>query len=435
MKRLITLLAGLIALMPIAHAADVSVLGMRMWPAPDSSRIVFDLSAPVDYKVFRLDKPERVVIDFSNTTLKAALASPAQGDRYTRSVRHGARGERGLRIVLEVAPGLDVNSFLLPPNEQYGNRLVVDLVGKAPASTPAQPTVRRSTNDAPNAMRPIVIAIDAGHGGEDPGARGVSGVYEKDIVLAIARRLEALIARDPALRPVMVRDGDYFVSLRQRTQIARQHKADLFISIHADAFKDRRVRGSSLYVLSQGGASSEAARWLAERENASDLIGGVSLETRDDVLRSVLLDLTQTGTIESSFNAGESILRNMKPVGRVHKPTVQQAGFAVLKSPDIPSVLVETAFMSNPDDERMLRDPRHQQAIAEAIYRGIRDYFTRFPPPGAVFAAQRQHTISRGDTLSGLAQQYRVSVENLRSVNQLKSDVLRVGQVLQIPPG
>ncbi len=439
MKKLIATMAGLIgcllAAVPVAQAASgVDVLGMRMWPAPDSTRIVFDISAPVEYKVFRLDNPDRVVVDLGNATLKTSLPSPTQQDRIAQRVRHGVRGQRDLRVVFDVNREIEVKSFQLAPNEEYGHRLVIDLL--KPEQAPREPVVTRSANaPRPDAPREIVVAIDAGHGGEDPGARGYSGVYEKVLVLEIARRLERLIANEPGMRPVMIRDGDYFISLRNRTLRAREAKADIFVSIHADAFNDRRVRGTSLYVLSQGGASSEAARWLAERANASDLIGGVSLDNKDNVLASVLLDLSQTATIESSFEAGEAILRQMGPLGRLHKPRVQQASFAVLKSPDIPSVLIETAFISNPDDEGRLRNPRHQQDIAEAIFRGLRDYFYQYPPVGTVYAATRRHVISRGDTLSQLAQQYRVSVDNLRAANRLKSDVLRVGQVLQIPPG
>ncbi len=439
MKKLIATMAVLIgcllAAAPVVQAAGaVDVLGMRMWPAPDSTRIVFDISAPVEYKVFRLDNPDRVVVDLGNTTLRTSLPSPAQQDRIAQRVRHAVRGQRDLRVVFDVSREIEVKSFQLAPNEQYGHRLVIDLV--KPQQAPREPVVTRSAQTPrPDAPREIVIAIDAGHGGEDPGARGFSGVYEKDLVLAIARRLERLVAAEPGMRPVMIRDGDYFISLRNRTVRAREAKADIFVSIHADAFHDRRVRGSSLYVLSQGGASSEAARWLAERANASDLIGGVSLDNKDNVLASVLLDLSQSASIEQSFEAGESILRQMGPIGRLHKPRVQQASFAVLKSPDIPSILIETAFISNPDDESRLRNPRHQQDIAEAIFRGLRDHFYKNPPPGTVYASTRRHTIARGDTLSQLAQQYRVSVDNLRAANQLKTDVLRVGQVLQIPPG
>ncbi len=438
MKKLIASVAGLVgcllALASVAQAADVGVLGVRMWPAPDSSRIVFDVSGPVRYKVFRLDNPDRVVVDFSNASLKTRLPSPSQQDRITQRVRHAVRGQDDLRIVLDVSQPIDVKSFLLEPNEHYGHRLVLDLVKPQAARDPVVTHNVQATPDT-DTPREIVIAIDAGHGGEDPGARGYAGNYEKDLVLAIARRLQSLVANEPGMRPVMIRDGDYFISLRNRTLKARAAKADLFVSIHADAFHDQRVRGSSLYVLSQGGASNEAARWLAERENASDLIGGVSLDNKDNVLKSVLLDLSQSATIEASFEAGDAILRHMSPLGRVHKPRVQQAGFAVLKSPDIPSVLIETAFISNPEDESKLRNDRHQQAVAEAIFRGLKDYFNKHPPAGTLYAVNRRHIISRGDTLSQLAQQYRVSVDNLRIANNLKNDVLRIGQVLQIPPG
>lgn len=433
MKKLITVFALWFALIPMVQAGDANLLGMRMWPAPDSTRVVFDISQPVEYNVFTLENPRRVVIDIRDISLKGELTQPSSKDGITQRVRHGPRGDRGLRIVLDVRHETEIKSLLLGPNQKYGHRLVVDLISP---QTPMTPEVTRSAKRKPDTRRDIVIAIDAGHGGEDPGARGYSGIYEKDLVLEIARRLERLIDNEPGMRPVMIRDGDYYLSLRNRTLKARKHEADLFVSIHADAFHDRRVSGTSLYVLSQGGASSEAARWLAERHNASDLIGGVSLDDKDNVLASVLLDLSQSATIDASYLAGEAILKHMGPVGRLHKRSVQQAGFAVLKSPDIPSVLIETAFISNPDDERRLRSPAHQQAIADAIYRGVRDYFYRYPPAGTQYAANRRHVIERGETLSHLAKKYQVSVANLRAANQLPNDVLRVGQEIRIPgPG
>ena len=438
MGRLIAIALALLMAAPLAQAGEADVLGMRMWSAPDNTRLVFDVSARAEYKLFRLSGPDRVVIDFKDARLRGGLAGA--GDGIVRGVRHAMRGERELRVVLDVNSAIQVRHFMLEPNEQYGYRLVVDLtdptVQRASAPAPAAPQVKRAA-DEPVQNRDIVIAIDPGHGGEDPGARGATGLYEKDVVLAIARRLATLIEQEPGMRPVLIRDGDYFVSLRQRTVKARENKADLFISIHADAFRDQRVRGGSLFVLSQNGASSEAARWLAERANASDLVGGVRLEDKDDVLASVLLDLSQSATLEASHVVAESILRRMGPIGKLHRPSVQQAGFAVLKSPDIPSVLIETAFISNPEDEAKLRSGRYQQDVAQAIFQGARDYFTRHPPAGTLYAARRdrEHIIARGDTLSQIAQQYRVSVERLRDANQLKGDVLRVGQVLQIPGG
>ncbi|MCZ6526513.1 MAG: N-acetylmuramoyl-L-alanine amidase, partial [Gammaproteobacteria bacterium] len=283
-------------------------------------------------------------------------------------------------------------------------------------------------------MRDIVIAIDAGHGGEDPGASGQNGTYEKDVVLQLSKVLSNLINRERGMRAVMTRQGDYFVRLRKRLKTARQHNADLFISIHADAFKDPRVHGSSVYVLSKKGASSEHALWLAERENASDLIGGVSLEDKDDVLASVLLDLSQTASLEASIDVAERVLGALKQVGKVHKRRVEAAGFAVLKSPDIPSILIETAYISNPTEEKNLRNKAHRHKIANSILTGLRSYFNENAPEGTILAA-RKHVINRGETLSAIAQDYRVSMHQLRALNGLKGDLLQVGQVLSIPNG
>ncbi len=435
------MMLALFSLAMPAQAQNVSVQNMRMWTAPDNTRLVFDVSAPTEYSLFRLANPDRVVIDFRNARLGGTLS--ADGDSIVRGVRHAQRGERDLRIVLDVHSRIQIKHFMLNPSDEYGHRLVIDLADGAPASAAAAPApipipipaqqVRRTAAEIGSKNRQLVIAIDPGHGGEDPGARGASGLNEKDVVLAIARRLAAMIEKDPGMRPVLIRDGDYFVTLRQRTTKAREAKADLFVSIHADAFRDRSVRGGSLFVLSQNGASSEAARWLAERANAADLVGGVRLEDKDDVLASVLLDLSQSATLEASHVVASSILNRMKPIGRLHRPSVQHAGFAVLKSPDIPSVLIETAFISNPEDEGRLRSAQYQEQVARAIYDGVKDYFTRFPPAGTLYAARREHIITRGDTLSQIAQQYRVSVERLRAANQIKGDMLRVGQVLQIP--
>jgi N-acetylmuramoyl-L-alanine amidase len=242
-----------------------------------------------------------------------------------------------------------------------------------------------------------------------------------------------MIKKEPGMRPVLIRQGDYYIGLRQRIDKARKHGADLFVSIHADGFRDRRVQGSSVFVLSRRGASSEMARWLAAKENASDLAGGVSLDDKDDLLAEVLLDLSQTATIEASIDVAQNMLRELQRVGKTHKTSVQQAGFVVLKSPDIPSVLVETAFISNPAEERKLRDGQHQESLARAMLRGIQRYFSTHPLPGTHRLA-REHTIQRGDTLGEIAQQYQVSMSSLRGYNSLKSDLLRVGDTLRIPP-
>jgi N-acetylmuramoyl-L-alanine amidase len=291
--------------------------------------------------------------------------------------------------------------------------------------------------------RNVVVALDAGHGGKDPGAVGRHGTREKDVVLQIARRLKARIDREPGMEAYLTRDGDYFVPLRERIERARRQRADLFVSIHADAFKNRQARGSSVYVLSPRGATDEAARWLAARENAADLVGGVSLDDKDAMLASVLLDLSQTAAIDASVNVADQVLSRLGTVGRLHRSTVGRAGFLVLKSPDIPSILVETAFISNPDEEAQLKNARHQEALAGAIVDGIRAYFYDNPPPGTLLAMEGpparsepvEHIIVRGETLSGIASRYNVSLSALRRHNRLKNDRIRIGQTLEIPAG
>jgi N-acetylmuramoyl-L-alanine amidase len=348
---------------------------------------VLDLSGAVQHQLFTLRDPERVVIDIANARLARHIPTAGQG--LVKEIRTGAR-EDGLRVVLDMGERVQAKSFLVEPNEAYGHRLVIDL------STAQQQAVR--VPHAPvGADRDIVIAVDAGHGGDDPGAIGRSGTHEKTVVLAIARALARRINEEPGMRAVLVRDGDYFVTHRDRMLKARQQRADLFISIHADAYKDRSVSGSSVYVLSARGASNEAARWLAEKQNASDLIGGVSLADKDDVLASVLLDLSQTASITASTTAAERVLAELDRVGEVRKRAVQHAGFIVLKSPDIPSMLVETAYISNPGEERRLRSPGHQDKLANAIHSGIREYFHANPPPGTRIAAlaARQARVAR----------------------------------------
>jgi N-acetylmuramoyl-L-alanine amidase len=421
-------------------AAGVEIQGVRLWAAPDSTRVVFDISAGVGHKLFSLHDPERLVIDLDNARLGAGFQASAVEGGLVRGLRTGKRDGQGLRVVLDLHKAVRPKSFVLQPNHEYGHRLVIDLdhPGAAPVSrkVPAAATPR-TARTAPAGLRDLVVAIDAGHGGEDPGAIGKAKTREKDVVLAIARRLASQVNAEPGMRAVLIRDGDYFLSLRRRIDLAREHKADLFISIHADAFHNAKVRGSSVYVLSQRGASSEMARWIAARENASDLVGGVRLDDKDDLLTEVLLDLSQTASIEASMEVGAEVLKHFQQVGKVHKPAVQHAAFAVLRSPDIPSILVETAFISNPEEERKLRDARQQDHLARAMLAGIRSYFNQHPPPGTLMAMRsgRQHVVRSGDTLSHIARRYGVNVESLRATNGLDGDRLLVGRTLTIPEG
>ncbi len=368
-----------------AAAPWIAVEGVRTWSAPDNTRVVFDLSGPAKFRVFSIPGPQRVVVDLIDARLVAPLKPAPASDRFLATIRHGRHG-RDLRLVLDLESEVAPKGFLVRPEGPYGYRLVVDLVGTArplpPAAAPRPP--RRP------GQRDLVIAIDAGHGGEDPGALGASGAEEKQVTLAIAKRLAQLCNREPGMRAVLIRDGDYFIPLRDRVKRARAHKADLFVSIHADAFPDRRAGGSSVYVLSRHGASSEAARWLAERENAADRVGGISLDDKEEPLKAILLDLSQTGSLEASLDVAGRVLRRLTGLGRVHHTSVQRAAFAVLKSPDIPSILVETAFITNPEEERKLLDPGHQERVAASVLDGLRAYFHEAAPPGTLLADMKE---------------------------------------------
>jgi len=362
----------------------VSIRDVKLWPGPDATRVVFELSSPAPYNVLTLRDPDRVVVDFTSAHLEMPALPAGQG--IIKQLRAGARGQ-DLRLVLDLVAPAAPHNFVAPQAE-FGQRIVLDLVpGKAVATVVSPPVVKSTplTNG-----RDIVVAIDAGHGGTDPGAIGVNQTLEKDVTLAIARRLKQVIDAEPGMRAVLTRDSDQFMALRARIQRAREQQADMFVSVHADAYRDRSRIGSSVYVLSPRGASDEAARWLAERENAVDLLGGVSLEDKDAVLASVLLDLSQSASMSASLEAAEKVLHELYSVGNIKRQSVQQAGFLVLKSPDIPSMLVETAFITNPDEEARLNDSVHQQRLAEAIHVGVRTYFYGNPPPGSRIAQLRQ---------------------------------------------
>ena len=424
----------------VSTALAVEVHDVRLWRAPDHTRVVFDLSGPADHRLLTLSNPDRIVLDVSNATLKASLSGLELANTPISLVRSGVREGRDLRVVFDVRAAVDPRSFALKANAQAGDRLVLDPYDRNPVSekaVAAEPVKTSAATD--RGSRDIIIAIDAGHGGEDPGAIGPNRQREKDIVLAISRELESLLKRDEGFRPTMIRTGDYYVSLKGRRDLARQRQADLFVSIHADAFTRREANGASVYALSTRGATSTAASYLAQRENAADLIGGVRLGDKDDVLASVLTDLSMTNTLDHSLKVGAKVLSRMDTVARLHKRNVEQAGFAVLKSPDIPSILVETGFISNPGEAQKLSTRAYQQKVAQAIHAGIRDWFLAQPPPGTLIAQRKQqgdqeYTIARGDTLSGIAQRFNVPVRRLREHNGLRdSSHIMVGQTLKIP--
>jgi N-acetylmuramoyl-L-alanine amidase len=449
-----------------AFAAEVvaasDVRSVRLWRAPDNTRLVFDLSGPVQHSVFTLSAPDRIVIDVQGGKLATQLDQLVLSNTPITAVRSAQRTAEDLRVVIDLSAAVTPKSFTLAPNQQYGHRLVVDLfdqeAGAAPslpatstASAPVAPVTPTQAppklTPVPSSKRDIVIAIDAGHGGEDPGALSpVKGQYEKHVTLALAKELQRQISAEKGFRGELVRTGDYFIPLRKRTEIARKKGADLFVSIHADAAPRAAAFGASVYALSDRGATSETARWLADAENQSDLIGGagnVSLDDKDRMLAGVLLDLSMTASLSSSLNVGQKVLSNLGRITPLHKRRVEQAGFMVLKSPDIPSILVETGFISNPNEARKLASSSHQQVLARSIQAGVRQFFQQNPPPGTYLAwmrdngkiaqGPRDHVVSSGESLALIAQRYQVSLGALRSANSLSSDLIKVGQTLQIP--
>ncbi len=426
------LLALLLLMTQVRADAGVAVSDIRLSYLDGVTRVVFDLSGPVGHRLFPLDDPERVVVDLDDARMGQAALGFDLIPSVVQDIRHAPRGLTDLRIVLDLNQHVNLKSFLLPPNGGYGHRLVVDL-SQGGKSAPI--VVADNAEDGAAPLRDVVVAIDAGHGGQDPGAIGYYGTMEKNVVLAVAQDLKELVAQEPGMRPVMIRQADLYLPLRERINRARNHKADLFISIHADAAYSPSAHGSSVYVLSSTGASSEAARWLAERENAADFIGGVSLDDKDETLARVLMDLSQTATIEASIALADEILDSLKAVSPAHNEEVGQAGFAVLTSPDIPSVLVETGYISNPTDEKNLGSAAYRESMALAVLSGVREFFLDHPPPGTLLAKIRRdrHIIRDGETLSAIAERYRVNVDRLRSHNALENDTLHVGQELLIP--
>lgn len=423
----------LLGALPVAQATVTSIFGIRLWPAPDHTRIVLDLDQPVNYQLKTYSKPGRVELSLQQAQPILTLDAQVTKDPRLASVktRHGSQGQ--FIVSFQLKQGVDARSFLLPPNESYGHRLVLDLHNLSTATPAPAPAPKLQSGG-----RKFVIAIDAGHGGEDPGAIGHKKSREKHIVLSVARRLEKLIQREPGLRAVMIRKGDYYVSLGGRVRKARQHNADLLISIHADGFRKKSAHGASVFVLSRKRASSEMARWMAKQENRADRIGGVDEQRETNSFAYALRDMERAANEQVSLDLAQIVLKELDKIGDLHGNQVHKGNFAVLKAPDFPSMLVETGFITNPREERKLRTSAHQQKLAEAMMKGVRRFVEKYPVvDGAAarpaVAKKVYYTVKRGDNLSAIARSRGVSLGQLRKLNpKLKKNLLHVGQKLRV---
>jgi len=363
-------------------AVAAEIRGMQLSTNGEVTRAVFDISAPLDYKLFEIANPDRIVLDLHGTSFADGFMPPA-GKGLLKGVRTGKQGKADVRVVFDLAAGVRPKSFLQQATAKTPCRLIVELIPRARSRA----EIVKSAQIPAEKTRDVVVAIDAGHGGADPGATGAAGTHEKEITLAVAQELKRLIDKQPGMSAVLTRDADYFIPLKERYQKAREAKADLFVSVHADAFASGDARGSSVWMLSSRGATSEAARWLADRENGADLVGGVSLDNKDNTLAAVLLDLSQGATLEASGVVANKVLHSLARLGPTHRGYVEKANFVVLRSPDVPSILVETAFITNPAEEKRLNNPEQREKLANAILDGVKNYFVAVPPPGTLFAA------------------------------------------------
>lgn len=448
-----TLLLSVAALLfsGLLHAADLTAVALSQDNA--LTRVTLSISADAKFHYFGLSSPDRLVLDLTGVEAKLSGRNPSGG--VVKKIRTGLRNSNDLRVVFDLASaatvkvdktrsgnGITLTVLLQTLGANTANQSPKKTAVEPPAPVKTvQPVARPTASTSPREVkvdvkkrRPVRVVIDAGHGGKDTGAIGPAGTREKDVALAMSMRLYNTLKDSPDFAPVLSRNGDRYLKLRERIGVARTQKADAFVSIHANSFTSRNVRGGSVYALSIGGATSEHARWLAERENSADLVGGVSIHDKENSLASVLLDLSQTATLEASLELANNVLKGLEAIGPLHKKTVQQAGFLVLKSPDIPSILVETAYISNPKEERKLRDVRFQQKVANAIFRGLRDFFVANPPPGTLFAQHGGDYIVRsGDSLSALAARWGTTVQAVRERNKLRNNDLEVGQALVIP--
>ncbi|WP_423064099.1 N-acetylmuramoyl-L-alanine amidase [Candidiatus Paracoxiella cheracis] len=443
---------------PIVLVAGVNqITDLRVQKSHQHCRLIFDTTSPIHYHQFTLAHPNRIVLDIDHTHFIRVFHRSLLTNTPVKDIRSGSHKNNRIRVVLDLKDKVNIHTFTLRPTKaQPHYRLVLDLSWKN--SRPMYKTAYRPSykvykvsavknpkpiqvEPVPQRSRSIIIVIDPGHGGKDPGATGAGGTHEKTIVLKISKDLQRDINHQPGFVAYLTRKGDYYLTLRQRLAIARRYKADMFIAIHADAYRDHYAHGASVFALSQRGATSEAAHWLATHENESELMGGVDLADKTNLLKSVLINLSQTATIRASLWIGQRIIHALGNFARLHHRRVEQAAFVVLKSPDIPSLLVETGFISNPSEERKLKNPAYQKSIASALMQGIRSYFIHSPPRNTWLAAhkfnQRAHhnryVVVRGDTLTDIAERFNVSLSSLRQLNRLRSTQLKAGQTLLIP--
>jgi len=428
----------LLALFSADLLASAKIEGLRLWRAPDHTRVVFDLDSPVTHQVLVLKNPDRLVLDIEADKSSADFSNVSFDGTPISGVRTGVRPNGLLRVVFDLNSPVKPRSFALKKIDDKPDRLVVDLYDSKIE------TVRQVQDLLPgiqNSKRDIVVAIDAGHGGEDPGAIGSGHVYEKDLVLLVAKNLANIVNAQEGYKAYLTRDGDYFITLSDRPEKARKQKADFFVSIHADGWRQHNAEGASVFILSQGAASSKMAKILASKENRSDLIGGadvIELADKEADVRHILVDLSMTRSLEVGLNVGNRVLRQLGMVTNLHSHRVEKAGFIVLKSPDVPSILVETGFVTNPSEARKLATLDYRTKIASAIFSGISSYFSEVPPEGTLVAWKKNggklhHRIARGDTLSSIASKYSVSVQDLKRENNLEDSTIFVGQVLDIP--
>jgi N-acetylmuramoyl-L-alanine amidase len=416
--------------------AKNTIEGLRIWPSPNTTRLVFDLANTPEYSYFTLKNPQRLVIDIENTPNNFDFKKVANDSKLVKKVRYStAKNTRAVRVVIELNKKLEKNIFALPPTAPYGDRLVIDL------NDPDSATQKIVLNSKSTTDRDIIIVIDAGHGGEDPGSIGPSGSYEKNVTLGIAKLLQSLINKEKGMKAVMTRSGDYYISPNRRPQLAREHKADMFVSIHADAFTTPQPRGASVWVLSMKRANTELGRWLERTERHSELLGGAAEIIQDTAneryLAQTFLDMSMDHSLTTSYDVSRDMIRHLGKVTKLHKKTPQGASFAVLTSPDIPSILVEMGFISNPQEEKNLNWSEYRQKLAQSVFNGLKQHFKGSPPDGSLWAKLKQekrtHRVRSGESLSLLAQRYNVQISTLKKANNLNTDVVRIGQVLMIP--